>query len=36
MFIDNVFQFDITATKNNGLTSMKKQEVGQMKILIRL
>ena len=30
LFIDNVFQLDIAATKNNGLTSMKKQEVEEM------
>jgi hypothetical protein len=30
LFIDSTFQLDIAATKNNGLTSMKKQEVDEM------
>lgn len=30
LFIDCTFQLDIAATKNNGLTSMKKQEVDEM------
>jgi hypothetical protein len=30
LFINNTFQIDIAATKNNGLTSIKKQEVDQM------
>ena len=30
LFIDSTFQLDIAATKNNGLTSMKKQEVDEL------
>ena len=30
LLIDSTFQLDIAATKNNGLTSMKKQEVDEM------
>ena len=30
LFIDSLFQLDIAATKNNGLTNMKKMEVDQL------
>jgi len=30
LFIDNFFQLDIAATKNNGLTNIKKIEVDQL------
>jgi hypothetical protein len=30
LFIDSTFRLDIAATKNDGLTNMKKQEVDQM------
>lgn len=30
LFIDSSFQLDIAATKNNGLTSMKKMEVDRL------
>jgi len=33
LFIDSTYQLDIAATKNNGLTSMKKQEVDEMQNL---
>jgi len=33
LFIESTSQLDIAATKNNGLTSMKKQEVEEIKNL---
>ncbi len=30
LLIDNIFQLDIAATKNNGLTAMEKQKVDEM------
>jgi hypothetical protein len=30
LLIDNIFQLDIGATKNNGLTAMEKQKVDEM------